>query len=193
MANFNISYSKTMGNEGFYADDPDDVGGETWKGIARYYHPTWDGWKIVDYEKAQPNFPAGLKTNIVLEEKVKSFYKANFWDVWLGDGYASQALADEMFDTGVNMGVSRAVNFLQEGLNLLNRNQIMYKDLVVDGKFGNNTFNTLDTFMKTNQTDFLIKIINVLQGMHYIEYMRKSPNQEKFARSWFSRVEFNKS
>ena len=193
MADFNMSYLKTMGHEGFYANDSDDRGGETWKGIARNYHPSWRGWVIIDGEKPNPYFPKHLKDNIVLEGLVKSFYKANFWDVWLGDGFTSQALADEMFDTGVNMGVSRAVSFLQEGLNLLNRNQSMYKDLVVDGKFGNNTFNTLEIFMKTNQIDFLIKIMNVLQGMHYIDYMRKSPTQEKFCRSWFSRVEINKS
>ena len=193
MANFNMSYLKTMGHEGYYADDPVDVGGPTWKGIARNYHPTWEGWKIIDEAKTQPNFPAALKTNIGLERLVRTFYKANFWDVWLGDGYTSQALADELFDTGVNMGISRAVNFLQEGLNLLNRNQLIYKDIVVDGKFGNATKTTLDIFMKTNQIDFLIKIMNVLQGMHYIDYMRKSPTQEKFCRSWFSRVEFNKS
>jgi len=34
----------------------------------------------------------------------------------------------------------------------------------------------------------LLKIMNVLQGMHYISYMNKSPVQEKYARGWFGRV-----
>jgi hypothetical protein len=28
--------------------------------------------------------------------------------------------------------------------------------------------------------------------MHYIEYMTKSPTQEKFARGWFNRVDIKK-
>ncbi|GAJ23902.1 unnamed protein product, partial [marine sediment metagenome] len=35
---------------------------------------------------------------------------------------------------------------------------------------------------------YLLKVMNILQGMHYIEYMRKSPTQEKYARGWLKRV-----
>jgi len=31
--------------------------------------------------------------------------------------------------------------------------------------------------------------MNVLQGTHYVEYMREHPEQEKYARGWLKRVE----
>ena len=34
MAKFIISFQKTVTNEGGYINDPDDLGGETYKGIA---------------------------------------------------------------------------------------------------------------------------------------------------------------
>jgi hypothetical protein len=35
--------------------------------------------------------------------------------------------------------------------------------------------------------------MNILQGMHYINYMQKSPIQERFARGWLERVAFIKN
>ena len=52
MADFRTAYYLTMGHEGGYNNDPDDVGGETYKGIARNYHASWEGWKIVDMYKS---------------------------------------------------------------------------------------------------------------------------------------------
>ena len=88
------------------------------------------------------------------------------------------------------MGVSRAVSFLQEGLNLLNRNQRDYADINQDGRFGPITLATLEQFLgsKNNGSGILIKLLNVLQGMHYVEYMRWRPSQEKYARGWLRRT-----
>jgi hypothetical protein len=36
--------------------------------------------------------------------------------------------------------------------------------------------------------EVLLKIMNVLQGMHYLNFIKQSPIQERFARGWFSRV-----
>jgi lysozyme family protein len=97
-----------------------------------------------------------------------------------------------MFDTGVNMGVTRAAKFLQRALNYLNKNSILYDDLVDDGKIGKLTLGALDIIMNMGDEKVLYKILNILQANHYLEYMTKSPNQEKFARGWFSRVDFLK-
>jgi lysozyme family protein len=90
------------------------------------------------------------------------------------------------------MGVSRAVEFLQTSLNCLNKNQELYEDLVVDGKFGMKTLTALTFDVKRKETALIVKMLNVLQGAYYIDIMRKSPTQEKFARGWFSRVEIQK-
>jgi lysozyme family protein len=192
MADYDVAYDITLAHEGGYDNDPDDAGGETYKGVARKYYPTWAGWAIIDAAKEEPNFPESLKDNIVLDSMIREFYKINYWNRIGGDDLSEQLLANELFDTGVNMGVSRAVEFLQKALNVLNRSGKLYDDIGEDGKFGNDTINALSAYLSTDSVNLLLKIINVLQGMHYITYMTKSPTQEKYARGWFNRVEFVK-
>lgn len=193
MVNFNISFDKLLGHEGGYANDPDDVGGETYKGIARRYHPSWLGWDIIDEAKRRrPDFPDCLYKNTQLDVLVRSFYKSNYWDVNLLSEFSSQELADEMFDTGVNMGVGRAARFLQRALNLLNNRGKIYSDITEDGKVGPATLNALRKCISYRGIEYIYKVLNILQGMHYIEYMTKSPTQEKFAYGWLNRVDFIK-
>ena len=187
MANFKEAYEKTMGHEGGYANDPDDAGGETYKGIARVYNPSWPGWLSIDAAKTQPNFPGSLDSDMMLQASVGLFYKAKYWDVnRLDDPAFVQAIAEEMFDTGVNMGISRAGKFLQKSLNYLNRNGSLYEELVVDGKIGPAS---LDALKKCSGDErVLLAMLNTLQGQHYMNYMDSNPTQKKYARGWFKRV-----
>jgi len=193
MANFNEAYNITLGHEGSYDNDPDDVGGETYKGVARRYHPDWEGWQIIDSYKSDSNFPSILDNDTALQSLIRTFYKQHYWNLFWGDEIPDQQLANELFDTGVNMGVGRAVKYLQQGLNLLNRNQKNYPDIADDGSFGKNTMKALNSYLDIDEVSYLYKIINILQGMHYIEYMTKSPTQEKYARGWLNRVDFIKN
>jgi lysozyme family protein len=54
MAHFKTAYALTMGHEGIYSNNPKDRGGETYKGIARKFHPSWEGWKAIDRMKNKP-------------------------------------------------------------------------------------------------------------------------------------------
>lgn len=188
MADFKKAFSITMGHEGGYVFDPDDAGGETYKGISRKYNPAWFGWELIDEYDGNSDFPQCLDDVEELQEMVEEFYKEHYWDVNRLDEIESQMIATEMFDTGVNMGVRRAVKFLQEALNYLNRNEQNYPDLVVDGVIGPVTFAALNYIMANDDVDILMTIMNVLQGKHYLDYMTKSPTQEKYARGWFKRV-----
>lgn len=79
MANFALFIPKLFHHEGGYALVKGDKGGETYRGIARKFHPTWSGWKFIDAKKAK----GAIKYKTIfleLEEPVKSFYKRNFWD-----------------------------------------------------------------------------------------------------------------
>jgi lysozyme family protein len=193
MANFNEAYDITLGHEGGYSNDPDDVGGETYKGVARAYYPNWVGWTIIDDSKSINNFPNNLRGNTALDAMIREFYKDNYWNLFWGDQIPNQEVANELFDTGVNMGVGRAVKYLQKALNVLNRNQKNYGDIVEDGGFGVNTMTALNQYLAIDDESYLVKVINILQGMHYIDYMTKSPTQEKFARGWLKRVSINKN
>ena len=57
MASFGEAFEHTMGMEGGYANDPQDVGGETFMGVSRVYNPGWYGWTIIDGQKDEYNFP----------------------------------------------------------------------------------------------------------------------------------------
>ena len=69
MADFEKAFINTMGYEGGYVYDPDDAGGETYKGISRRYHPSWPGWRIIDKVKISGGDPySDLDDNEELEE-----------------------------------------------------------------------------------------------------------------------------
>lgn len=193
MADFFEAFKITLGNEGGYVNDSSDAGGETYKGISRKYHGEWNGWVVIDSLKNAPNFPKNLDRDSSLQARVQSFYKMMYWDRFQGDQIQVQEIADELFDTGVNMGISRAVKFLQASLNYLNRNGELYPDMPDDGKLGPGTLKNLNIFLSKDSPDILYKIMNVLQANHYLEYMAKSPQQEKYCRGWFKRVEFKKA
>lgn len=48
MAEFAKAYKKLEVAEGGYVNDPDDAGGETYKGVSRKANPNWIGWIILD-------------------------------------------------------------------------------------------------------------------------------------------------
>lgn len=192
MADFELAFSRTMGNEGGYANDPDDAGGETYRGISRRFNPDWDGWSVIDAWRDHPSFPEGLASNFALNELTKAFYRRRIWQQFIGDELPDQAVAEELFDTAVNLGMTRAISYLQQALNSLNRNGDLYPDLVVDGSFGRRTLEALQAYLRRDPARYLLTAMNALQGGHYLEYMRKSPTQEKYARGWLDRVVLEK-
>lgn len=200
MSEFGLAYIKTMRDEGGYANSSSDRGGETWKGIARAFHPNWIGWGIVDDVKAKTGMRstidnlrawrsvgAALEDIDQIERMVQEFYRKEFWNAIHGDEIESQAIANELFDIAVNMHPSRAKMFLQTALNLLNSDQKFWPDLVLDGNLGPKTFGALRACAARGDLPLLLKVINVQQGCHYLDQLKR-PSQEGFARAWFSRV-----
>lgn len=120
MANFTIALKKVLKNEGGYANNPNDAGGETYKGISRKNHPTWAGWISIDQiKKAHPKgFKTILEHTPELQDKVKDFYKRRFWDELCLDTCGNQELANQAFDMAVNAGVKAGVKILQKVLGI---------------------------------------------------------------------------
>lgn len=191
MAQFSISYRKTAGHEGGYANHLSDRGGETYRGIARKRWQDWEGWLIVDRLRTESDFPNNLETDPDLGNLVVKFYHDNFWVVINGDAIQQQEIADELYDTGVNMGTGFAIKILQNSLNVLNKNQQLYKDIAEDGKLGQGTLGAISALLGTRKLELLLKVMNVAQGCKYLQLLQ-DPTQEAFALSWFSRVEITK-
>lgn len=120
MAKFIDAYKKVLNNEGIYSNDPDDAGGETYKGISRKANPNWDGWISIDaIKKAHPTtFKGILKKTPELEKKVQDLYKDKYWDCFELDDVPNQLVAEQMFDTAVNQGQTAAIKFAQRVLDL---------------------------------------------------------------------------
>jgi lysozyme family protein len=193
MADFKEAFKKTMDHEGGYVDDPEDPGGETYRGIARRFHPSWVGWSLIDEAKSNAkddvDFLLMLYDLVPLNDTVEDFYKAFYWDRFWGDEIPDQKIASEVFDSAVNAGVGRAVTWLQRGLNILNRNGQTWPDIADDGAFGPTTLKTLLRALESSQdTDALLLVVNILQGQHYLSIMQKSPKLERFARGWLKRT-----
>ena len=185
MADFEKAFIFTMTNEGGYSHDAADRGGETYMGIARVFYPQWIGWKTIDSLKTTPNFPGCLQQNSSLQDEVKSFYKTEYWDKLLLDQANSQNIAVELFDLGVNTGLGTAVKMLQRSLNVLNKNQILYPDITVDGIMGQGTMSALNSCTNSKA---LLKCIVALQGEKYISICEANHSQEVFMLGWITRA-----
>lgn len=190
MGDFLISYKKAMKVEGGWANDSDDSGGQTWRGISRKNHPNWKGWEIVDHigliSSHQSIFESALEKNEELKTLVLDFYKKEFWDIMKLDYVHSQSICDELFEAGINMNHSVVVEFLQMALNATNRNGRDYPDIDEDGQMGPKTLSVLNAHPRSAQ---VLKLLNCQQGVYYMNITRKRPSQEKFMTSWLSRVE----
>lgn len=161
--------------EAGYGNDPADLGEETKFGItkvtARSYGYT-GSMKDLSWETA------------------KSIYYRGWWQLLnLGEiGKLSPAVAGEVFDTGVNCRPGVAARFLQRSLNVLNREERDYPDLVVDGLLGGVTIFALKRFLdkrgKIGEA-VLLKLLNSLQGARYVEISEARRMNEKFTFGWF--------
>ena len=189
MAQFELAYNKTMRFEGGYADNPVDKGGETYHGISRKAHPEWEGWRVIDYAKEEERLddPA---IHIQLIDQVEKFYFENYWKPVYGNEIQYQEAAEDLFDSAVHMGVKRAVEFCQMTANLLNRNQKLYSNIIVDGKFGPRSLIALTMCIEKNGLKLFKKVFNLYKGAFYIDLMERNESQEIFT-GWFERVNLN--
>lgn len=185
MSDFLTAHKKVMGHEGGYANNPDDRGGETYKGIARNFHPKWGGWRYIDNTKAQavkqPSFGtteyshwvkwlnAVLAELNTLQQFVLDFYLLNFWKR-LGE-IENQELATWVYDKNVNTG-DNGSRWLQEAAHV-----------TVDGQIGSITLaavNAADPFV-------LLERMKTMAVDHYLAEAQK-PHQKGFWKSWIARV-----
>jgi len=169
---YNKAFKIVIGNEGGYVNNPSDPGGETKYGIAKRSFPNLD-----------------IK-NLTLE-KAKEIYYKNYWNTKklnLDDiAKFDEKIAIELFDTGINQGIVTSSKYLQEALNLLNRNEKLFPDMKVDGWIGKKTLDALDK-LRSYDKPALLKILNGLQFMRYYNIAERNPIQEKFFSGWMKRI-----
>ena len=180
MADFKAALKKTLLLEGGYVNDPKDYGGETNFGISKKAHP----------EEDIKNMTA---------ERAGRIYKHRYWDALRLDELDHQGIAEELFDTAVNIGRNRAANYLQTALSLvisaINANKTVLaaagdvhqiEQVVIDGLVGPKT---LAAFKAVRESHYLadtvmLKVLNGLQLSRYMELVTSNPALAKYFIGW---------
>ena len=173
MADFSTAFEKTMQSEGGYANDPQDPGGETYKGVARKMHSKWEGWPIIDRLRSERGFPANLDSNNQLQQMIREFYEVNYWDKLRCDQIANQDIAEAVFDFGVNAGTSVSAKLAQ-----------MSACAEPDGVIGNATIERLNT---VDPTTFLA-LFTVHKIARYVSICERRPTSKKYFFGWVKRA-----
>ena len=170
---FDKLVSELIEVEGGYVNNPDDSGGETRYGITKEVARSYG------YTGSMKDLPIKI---------AKMIYKENYWNVHnLDDIYCiSPRIAEELFDTGVNMSVYKAAEFFQISLNVLNQRKHIYNDLLVDRKIGPVTVAALKSHLEHRRDDtVLLRMLNCLQGAYYIDIATRREKDETFVYGWF--------
>lgn len=159
MASFETAYQFLYKNEGEYANNPNDLGGETKYGISKRQFPNED-----------------IKN--LTPERAKLIMKNVFWDPYRLSEIIYQELANHVFDMTVNAGGDDGPKYLQKAAIHLGR------DLKVDGAIGDKTLtavNILDGKM-------LLRWYRFERSLHYIKEVQKKPMQIMNFQSWIRRA-----
>lgn len=178
MADFTTAFRRTDKFEGGYCNDENDRGGETYRGIARNFHPDWKGWDVIDdYKKiatSNKEIDKLCKGNQELEWLVESFYKINFWDTIKGDDIIYQNVANNIYDFAVNSGVGRASKYAQRVVGVKDDGEI--GKISIKAINGYNPQMFVDRY-KENRISFVRKIVE------------NDASQEVFIDGWINRIE----
>lgn len=171
MAKFDSAFEQVLAHEGGYSNDPDDPGGETYRGIARKMQPDWLGWQIIDLIKKQSGFPDSLSAlhdveiDRQLQYEVKTFYYQNFWMKLSGDKLNSQQVAASIFDFAVNAGMVVSISLAQK-----------VAGAKTDGVMGPKTLEAINQF----NPDHFLAAFAVDKISRYVDICKKRPASKKY-------------
>lgn len=171
---------EVIGREGGYSNHPSDRGGPTRWGVTQAVA------RKHGYQGNMRDFP---------REQAVAIYRTLYYDKPDFDLVApfSTRVANELFDTGINMGPIIGAQFLQEALNALNGQGVLWADISVDGDIGPATIRSLDAYFRrtrTNQSEadkviVMLRMLDCQQGARYISISKSRPKNEDFIFGWF--------
>jgi lysozyme family protein len=148
--------------EGGFVDHPDDPGGRTNRGVTQ---KVYDGWR------ARQGLP-GRDVKLIGDDEVHAIYASDYWLPPRCDAL-NAPLDVVQFDTAVNMGVGRAVRFLQASAGC-----------DVDGQFG------AATELAVARCDGAAVLAAYCQRREdfYRGLAQKNPKLSVFLKGWMNRL-----
>lgn len=165
-----------IGREGGYSNNPNDSGGETCWGI------TIRVARANGYAGPMKDMPREAAKNIYFSQYVQKPGFASIMPL-------STAIAEELVDTGVNMGPAVPALMLQQALNGLNNQGRDYADIREDADVGPGTLEALKAYLAKRGKQgeqVLLKALNCLQGARYIDLARGRSANEAFLYGWLA-------
>lgn len=173
MSDFGKAILLVLANEGGYVNDPDDPGGETYKGIARRRNHTWPGWVTIDLAKQKSNFPKILDKDTELNKLVNTLYRELYWNTILGDDIFSSEIASAVFDFAVNAGPITSIKLAQ-----------IVIDSDPDGVIGPKTLRKLNEITP----EVFLPMFIVARIARYASICKKRPTSRKYFFGWVLRA-----
>jgi len=163
-----------IAREGEYSDHPSDKGGQTRWGITEAVA------RANGYAGSMRDLPRAFAEAVY----VRRYIEEPGFDKVLP---VSPLIAEELIDSGVNMGPGLPGPWLQRTLNLLNQQAKTFPDLVVDGHIGPATISALRSVLASRGRDgevVILRCLNCLQGGRYFEITEKREANEDFFFGW---------
>jgi lysozyme family protein len=173
--------------EGGYANVTSDSGGETFRGVARNFHPGWGGWRLIDAAKARGNCTPLLidrefRNDAEMDGLVTDFYRKVFWTPLAARVYVLEGfILVKTFDTSINTGFGPAVQMLQRALNDV---KASVPPLAVDSRLGKMT----EAAARAADVPQALARYAAWQAQYYRDIVKRKPSQAKFLKGWLSRA-----
>ena len=157
MADFNLAIGKTLAHEGGakFTDDPVDRGGATKYGISQLAYPNLD-----------------IKS--LTENQARDIYKRDYWDRIRADEIESQAIAEALFDTCVNMGVRAGSRLAQVSASVE----------PADGVIGSQSLSLINNI----NDELFISSFTIVKIARYASICNRNKSQKRFLLGWINRA-----
>lgn len=160
--------------EGGYVDHPSDPGGATKYGITEKVA------RANGFRGRMQDLPRSTAYSIYYTRYVVG---PNFDDVASLD----EKVAEELIDSGVNVGTDRAATWFQQALNGLNERGRAYPNINEDGDIGPGTLAAFKAFHARRgpaATRIMVRALDAYQGGHYLALARDDSRFEDFLAGW---------
>jgi len=163
---FDSALKLTLGFEGGFSDDPDDLGGRTNFGITQKTYRAWRKFKG----------QAPQDVSEITRQEVHDIYHEWYWIAGHCQSLPHQ-IGMAHFDACVNHGTHNAARILQSAIGVR-----------VDGKIGGVTLSAVQASVVTDGTAELLSALLFARLEFYDRIVRRNASQGKFLLGWLGRV-----